>query len=114
VEELVGGVIRLFVIDCLKTEVVAMGLFRSRLLHLAAVVPLLGAAFVGSPTNGLAAPTASVSTGSCQLSSAKGQIQHVINIQFDNTHFTRDNPNVPSDLEQMPNLLSFIEATVSC
>lgn len=36
-------------------------------------------------------------------------IQHVISIQFDNTHFTRDNPNIPSDLEQMPNLLNFIE-----
>jgi hypothetical protein len=46
---------------------------------------------------------------SCQLNSAKGNIQHVINIQFDNTHFTRDNPNVPSDLEQMPHLLNFIE-----
>jgi len=45
----------------------------------------------------------------CQLNSAKGNIQHVIYIQFDNTHFTRDNANVPSDLEQMPNLLSFIE-----
>jgi hypothetical protein len=29
---------------------------------------------------------------------------------FDNTHFTRDNPNVPSDLEQMPNLLNFIKS----
>src|SRR5262249_55420325 len=29
-------------------------------------------------------------------------------IQFDNTHFRRDNSNVPSDLEQMPSLLSFI------
>jgi hypothetical protein len=38
-----------------------------------------------------------------------GQIRHVIYIQFDNVHFTRDNPNVPSDLEQMPNLLNFIE-----
>ena len=47
--------------------------------------------------------------GGCQLNSAKGGIQHVIYIQFDNTHFTRDNPNVPSDLEQMPNLLNFIE-----
>ena len=46
---------------------------------------------------------------SCQLNSARGNIQHVIYIQFDNTHFTRDNPNVPSDLEQMPNLLNFIE-----
>jgi hypothetical protein len=45
----------------------------------------------------------------CQLNSAHGQIQHVIEIQFDNTHFTRDNPNVPSDLEQMPHLLNFIE-----
>jgi hypothetical protein len=37
-----------------------------------------------------------------------GSIHHVIYVQFDNTHFTRDNPNVPSDLEQMPNLLNFI------
>ncbi len=35
-------------------------------------------------------------------------IKHVIQIQFDNTHFLRDNPNVPSDLEQMPHLLNFI------
>src|SRR5207344_3223203 len=27
---------------------------------------------------------------------------------FDNVHFLRDNPNVPSDLEQMPHLLNFI------
>jgi hypothetical protein len=49
------------------------------------------------------------SAGMCQLNSAQGNIQHVISIQFDNTHFTRDNPNVPSDLEQMPHLLNFIE-----
>ncbi len=36
-------------------------------------------------------------------------IKHVIEIGFDNTHFYRDNPNVPSDLEMMPNLLHFIE-----
>jgi hypothetical protein len=35
-------------------------------------------------------------------------IKHVIQIQFDNTHFLRDNGNVPSDLEQMPHLLNFI------
>lgn len=45
----------------------------------------------------------------CNLQSARGDIRHVIYIQFDNTHFTRDNPNVPSDLEQMPHLLNFIE-----
>ncbi len=48
------------------------------------------------------------SSNSCELNSARGEIQHVIYIQFDNVHFTRDNPNVPSDLEQMPNLLNFI------
>ena len=44
----------------------------------------------------------------CQLSSFKNEIQHVVYVEFDNVHFTRDNPNVPSDLEQMPNLLGFI------
>jgi hypothetical protein len=53
--------------------------------------------------------TTSAAASGCQLNSAKGNIQHVIYIQFDNTHFTRDNPNVPSDLEQMPNLLNFME-----
>jgi hypothetical protein len=44
----------------------------------------------------------------CQLNSPKKGIKHVIYVQFDNTHFRRDNPNVPSDLEQMPHLLNFI------
>jgi hypothetical protein len=35
--------------------------------------------------------------------------QQVVQITFDNVHFFRDNPNVPSDLEQMPHLLDFIE-----
>src|SRR5579859_1067194 len=82
--------------------------FRRRLIHVAAIVPLVGAAFAGFSTSGAAAPVAA-SPSTCTLNSAKGQIQHVIYIQFDNTHFTRDNPNVPSDLEQMPNLLNFIE-----
>jgi hypothetical protein len=60
------------------------------------------AATVGVHTAGSAA------TG-CQLQSATGQIKHVIYIQFDNTHFRADNPNVQSDLEQMPNLLNFIK-----
>ena len=36
-------------------------------------------------------------------------IKHVVLIVFDNVHLRRDNPNVPSDLEQMPNLLHFLE-----
>src|SRR6266700_165402 len=57
----------------------------------------------------VASPAANTHAASSCLNSARGNIQHVINIKFDNTHFTRDNPNVPSDLEQMPNLLNFIE-----
>jgi hypothetical protein len=47
--------------------------------------------------------------GGCHLQSARGDIKHVIYIQFDNVHFERDNPNVPSDLEQMPHLLNFLK-----
>ena len=46
--------------------------------------------------------------GGCDLNAQGERIPHVVNIVFDNTHFTRDDPNVPSDLEQMPNLLRFI------
>ena len=45
-------------------------------------------------------------SSSCHLGNG---IQHVVQITFDNVHFFRDNPNVPSDLEQLPNLLNFIE-----
>ncbi len=44
---------------------------------------------------------------SCDLG-PRGSIQHVIYVQFDNTHFLRDRAGVPSDLEQMPNLLNFM------
>jgi hypothetical protein len=65
--------------------------------------------FVGLPFTQTIASAHVATTNGCQLNSPKGNIQHVIYIQFDNTHFTRDNPNVPSDLEQMPNLLNFME-----
>ena len=42
---------------------------------------------------------------SCEMGNG---VQHVISIVFDNVHFSRDNPNVPSDLEQMPHLLNFL------
>ena len=47
-------------------------------------------------------------SAACQLISDNNQIKHVVYITFDNVHLRRDNPNVPSDLEQMPNLLNFI------
>jgi hypothetical protein len=56
---------------------------------------------------GALVPVALADPTTCSLG---GGIQHVIYIQFDNTHFTRDNPNVPSDLEQMPHLLSFLKS----
>jgi acid phosphatase len=59
-----------------------------------------------------ARPTATVRTApaaaGCHLGN-NGKIKHVIYIQFDNTHFLRDRATVPSDLEQMPNLLNFIK-----
>jgi hypothetical protein len=36
-------------------------------------------------------------------------VNHVVYILFDNVHFERDDPNVPSDLEQMPHLLNFLK-----
>src|SRR5947209_3914088 len=46
---------------------------------------------------------------SCVLGNRSGRIKHVIYLQFDNVHLRRDNPNVPSDLEQMPHLLNFLK-----
>ena len=79
------------------------------LLGLTLLAAVAATSFVAAaaPRSSHAAPTAASS--GCQLNSAKGQIKHVIYIQFDNLHFVRDNPNIPSDLEQMPNLLNFME-----
>ena len=41
---------------------------------------------------------------SCHLGNG---VKHVVEIGFDNVHFFRDNPNVPSDLQMMPNLTNF-------
>jgi hypothetical protein len=44
---------------------------------------------------------------SCPLNN--GPIKHIVYLQFDNTHYQRDHASVPSDLEQMPALLSFLQ-----
>ncbi|MBV8194119.1 MAG: hypothetical protein JOY80_01180, partial [Candidatus Dormibacteraeota bacterium] len=79
-----------------------------RLIRFGAVVALaLGSlAAAAPPTQAAGGSSAQASANACQLGNG---IQHVINVVFDNVHLTRDNPNVPSDLEQMPNLLNFIE-----
>ena len=64
---------------------------------------LAGILAVGSVTFGpvmpaiaaTAATASAASPASCQLSNG---VAHVIEITFDNVHFSRDNPNVPSDV----------------
>ena len=85
------------------------GLWRNRftrLLFIPTIIMMLSMAAL--PANSFAAPATPASGGGCTLGT-HGNIHHVIYLQFDNVHFTRDNPNVPSDLEQMPNLLNFLE-----
>src|SRR5215471_14434495 len=86
---------------------------KARLAALAvlAAVVVVAAAFTSAAQGvrlaGPAKPSAPSAT--CQLGD-NGKIKHVIYLQFDNVHFTRDNPNVPSDLEQMPHLLNFMKS----
>jgi hypothetical protein len=75
-----------------------------KLLKAAFTASALGIALLGAATQ-------SASAG-CQLNSPGGQIKRVVYIIFDNVHLRHDNPNVPSDLEQMPNLLNFLNKGV--
>ena len=76
-------------------------------VFLIACLVATGLAAAKVQSNGAGARQPLAASG-CQLNSAKGNIKHVIYVQFDNTHFKRDNQNVASDLEQMPHLLNFI------
>src|SRR5262245_48230320 len=79
---------------------------RPRPLLIASVIAAAALAAVagalGSQSSAAISPPPSPN---CHLANG---IQHVIEITFDNTHFFRDNPNVLSDLEQMPALQNFI------
>jgi hypothetical protein len=62
----------------------------------------------------IAAGVAAAQVGSSRSAAAgssclNGQIKHMVYLQFDNTHYNRDNPSVASDLEQMPHLLNFLK-----
>src|SRR5256886_10692222 len=74
-----------------------------RLIRLASVAALL--AMQGLVPSTAAAHPPATATQNCSLDNG---IQHVISITFDNTHLFRDRAGVPSDLEQMPNLLNFM------
>jgi len=75
-----------------------------RLIRLAAFAALAAAALVPGQAQAQASAQAAA-PANCTLNNG---IKHVISIQFDNTHLFRDRANVPSDLEQMPNLLNFM------
>jgi hypothetical protein len=87
-----------------------MGSIRRMAAIGAAAAGMLGLAAIPVAS---ATPTARTSgsgnTASCVLGNGSGRIKHVIYLQFDNVHLRRDNPNVPSDLEQMPHLLNFLK-----
>jgi hypothetical protein len=68
----------------------------------ALAVPGLAVGGLGAAPAAAAAHTAE----GCQLGNG---VKHVVEITFDNVHFFRDNPNVPSDLQLMPHLLQFLE-----
>jgi hypothetical protein len=74
-------------------------------LGLALLGGLVATGFAAARVQSNGGATRTLAATGCQLN---GNIKHVIYLQFDNTHFRRDNPNVPSDLEQMPHLLNFI------
>jgi hypothetical protein len=65
---------------------------------------------VSAPGQAAAGPSGRATpfaTAACALGPS-GAIQHVVYVQFDNTHLRRDNPDVPSDLEQIPALKNFM------
>jgi hypothetical protein len=64
-----------------------------------------GWASAGQPPARASAAARSEAGNSCRLGNG---VKHVIQLTFDNVHFFRDNPNVPSDLEMMPSLLHFL------
>ena len=72
-------------------------------LATATTAAAVGAVVTGQSAN--ASSATSADAAGCHLANG---VQHVIEITFDNLHYNRDNPNVLSDLEQMPALQSFI------
>ncbi len=80
---------------------------RLRKAAVAAATVAVAAAVSVAATLGASASTAAANdtTSSCRLGNG---VKHVVEILFDNTHYNRDNPNVLSDLEQMPALKNFI------
>ena len=72
----------------------------------AAALALSGVAAGASSAAHVRAASGQPTAAGCALGGhADVAVKHVIYLQFDNVHYTRDDPNVPSDLQQMPSLL---------
>jgi hypothetical protein len=80
-----------------------------RLATLAVSAALAASASLAAGSGGAAVAATPTATNDCRLGPT-GAVRHVVYVQFDNTHFLRDRPNVPSDLEQMPHLLDFMKS----
>ena len=93
-----------------KGSVARVAVSVAMLTTMAAVVVGSYAGSSGATSDNVASSHGSTTTEpavtSCHL---KGGISHVVEIFFDNVHFNRDNPNVPSDIETIPSLEQFIE-----
>src|SRR5271165_2704858 len=76
------------------------------LAAVATPLSLAGGTAASADAGSSASAAAAAKVSNCQLANG---VQHVVNIVFDNVHFFRDNPNVPSDLELMPHLMQFLE-----
>ena len=83
-----------------------MGENRGLALLLAAALSVAVSTGVSALVRSGGGGTGPAAPAPCQLA---GGIRHVINIQFDNVHLSRDEPSVPSDLEQMPHLFDFLK-----
>jgi hypothetical protein len=73
---------------------------------------LLASTFIAGAAVAFASVSAEAAApvqASFHLQSAGNKIKRVVFLTFDNVHLRRDNPNVPSDLEQMPHLLNFLQ-----
>src|SRR5690348_4255930 len=76
----------------------------------ATLLGTLGLAGTSMAATGAAAkaakPVVATADASCHLGNG---VKHVVTLMFDNVHYFRDNPNVQSDLQMMPNLLNFFQ-----
>ena len=85
-----------------QTRVCARLRSRATAIATAAAASLAALGLAGLPAS---AQATGLSQSTCHLGNG---YSHVVYLQFDNLHLFRDNPNVPGDLQQIPNLYNFL------